>query len=79
MGPLCFCDSCGLPLHNERKIINGAKLVKLANVELGKLATFDQTELLNGSMMAIMDGLELALCCRTVLNSYVDFTPEICN
>lgn len=79
MGPLCFCNSCGTELAVPWKIINATKAEKLQNVDLEKLCTFDQESLLGNSMKPLMDDLQLALCCRTVIKSYVDMTSEICN
>jgi DNA-directed RNA polymerase subunit N (RpoN/RPB10) len=79
MGPLCFCSSCGSELYKEWKIINSLKSVKLQSVDLDELIDYDQTELLNGTLMKIMDQLMMPMCCRTIIHSYVDLTPEIFN
>lgn len=79
MGPLTYCNSCGSELHNEVKIINSMRDAKLKDVVLEEIATFSQDQLLEGTLVKIMDKLNMPVCCRMVVLSYVDLTSEMCN
>ena len=76
---LTFCNSCGGELYKAAKIINIYKHDKLDHVMLEELCNMSQKDLLKQTLYPLLEKLELPLCCRLILQTYVDITPDICN
>jgi len=79
MGPLIFCNSCGGELYKAAKIINKIKSQKLQHVKLEEMCNMSQQDLMDKTLYTLMNDLGLPQCCRLIVLTYVDLTPEICN